>query len=493
MVEGEDAKCFWLVHVLNSVGFGLFCAWPYCFLVPMAFGPSAGTSNGADYRFFTVGATLLVYLAILALRRTALKDRIQSPVVQGVGALLAAVGALLMALDGDVISPRGSAGAAFAGAGSAVLSIGWCARLSGRDEIDVDFVVAGGFFLAMVVAMGALYFPQGGLLLFRVALPLASFAFLAAGVQGETLRPEIDGKSALRTKKINTLKYTSLALVFFWMLHVILERDGLFMAANSRTSFALALGCGSVMAAGVVALYLWFSKGPSLKTILFVSIPLLVVGVMAKVLLPITPGVTVPYCLSFAAMISANVFIWIEGIKLARAGILSPPVAISILRSFSCVGIVLSLVLSSSTFIRLEGDDLYCFLLSVLLLATLLAFLGFEREARAEIAPRIEEKAEVGQPESVDQPLEPQGDYWYKEPAFSEEFGLTERERQVLVLLVKGRNAPFIQEALFISRNTVNSHIKHIYAKVGVHSKQELIDVLERDWRLPTGELDSPR
>ena len=268
MVEGEDAKCFWLVHVLNSVGFGLFCAWPYCFLVPMAFGPSAGTSNGADYRFFTVGATLLVYLAILALRRTALKDRIQSPVVQGVGALLAAVGALLMALDGDVISPRGSAGAAFAGAGSAVLSIGWCARLSGRDEIDVDFVVAGGFFLAMVVAMGALYFPQGGLLLFRVALPLASFAFLAAGVQGETLRPEIDGKSALRTKKINTLKYTSLALVFFWMLHVILERDGLFMAANSRTSFALALGCGSVMAAGVVALYLWFSKGPSLKTIL---------------------------------------------------------------------------------------------------------------------------------------------------------------------------------------------------------------------------------
>ena len=68
------------------------------------------------------------------------------------------------------------------------------------------------------------------------------------------------------------------------MLHVILERDGLFMAANSRISFALALGCGSVMAAGVVALYLWFSKGPSLKTILFVSIPLLVAGVMAKVL-----------------------------------------------------------------------------------------------------------------------------------------------------------------------------------------------------------------
>ena len=32
-----------------------------------------------------------------------------------------------------------------------------------------------------------------------------------------------------------------------------------------------------------------------------------------------------------------------------------------------------------------------------------------------------------------------------------------------------------------VSRNTVTSHIKHIYAKLGVHSQQELIDLVEHN------------
>lgn len=30
-----------------------------------------------------------------------------------------------------------------------------------------------------------------------------------------------------------------------------------------------------------------------------------------------------------------------------------------------------------------------------------------------------------------------------------------------------------------ISKSTVETHIKHIYAKTGVHSKQELLDLIE--------------
>lgn len=57
--------------------------------------------------------------------------------------------------------------------------------------------------------------------------------------------------------------------------------------------------------------------------------------------------------------------------------------------------------------------------------------------------------------------------------------GLTPRETDVLVLVAKGRNAPFIEEKLVISRNTVKSHVKHIYRKLDVHSNQELIDLVE--------------
>lgn len=59
--------------------------------------------------------------------------------------------------------------------------------------------------------------------------------------------------------------------------------------------------------------------------------------------------------------------------------------------------------------------------------------------------------------------------------------GLTEREREVFDLLAHGRNARFIQESLTVSYNTVKTHVSHIYAKLGVHTHQELIDAVERE------------
>ena len=56
--------------------------------------------------------------------------------------------------------------------------------------------------------------------------------------------------------------------------------------------------------------------------------------------------------------------------------------------------------------------------------------------------------------------------------------GLTQREAQVLELLAAGRNEPYIEQELGISRTTVKTHISHVYRKVGVSSRQQLIDVL---------------
>ena len=58
------------------------------------------------------------------------------------------------------------------------------------------------------------------------------------------------------------------------------------------------------------------------------------------------------------------------------------------------------------------------------------------------------------------------------------ECGLTVREVEVLQMLVEGRSKSYIAETLFISENTVRSHSKHIYQKLGVHSKQEVLDLL---------------
>lgn len=67
--------------------------------------------------------------------------------------------------------------------------------------------------------------------------------------------------------------------------------------------------------------------------------------------------------------------------------------------------------------------------------------------------------------------------------AVAARFELTPREREILGYLARGRSARFIAETLIISENTVWAHIKRVYAKTGVHSKQELMSVVERQGR----------
>jgi HD-GYP domain-containing protein (c-di-GMP phosphodiesterase class II) len=49
--------------------------------------------------------------------------------------------------------------------------------------------------------------------------------------------------------------------------------------------------------------------------------------------------------------------------------------------------------------------------------------------------------------------------------------GLTERELEVLLVLVRGRSNPQIADQLGISAKTVGHHVQHVYEKAGVRSR----------------------
>jgi DNA-binding CsgD family transcriptional regulator len=59
------------------------------------------------------------------------------------------------------------------------------------------------------------------------------------------------------------------------------------------------------------------------------------------------------------------------------------------------------------------------------------------------------------------------------------EYELSARETEVMILFAKGRSTPHIQEDLFISRGTVTTHLRHIYQKLDIHDKQQLLDLIE--------------
>jgi DNA-binding NarL/FixJ family response regulator len=94
--------------------------------------------------------------------------------------------------------------------------------------------------------------------------------------------------------------------------------------------------------------------------------------------------------------------------------------------------------------------------------------------------PLDEIKAAIESAVSGGAPMSPQIgrkvlEYFKPKRLKSPETSLTDRERQIVVGLVDGLSYKMIADRMDISIETVRFHIKHIYEKLHVHSKAEVI------------------
>ncbi len=62
----------------------------------------------------------------------------------------------------------------------------------------------------------------------------------------------------------------------------------------------------------------------------------------------------------------------------------------------------------------------------------------------------------------------------------AEEYRLSPRQKEIFLLLSKGRNVQYIKDKLVLSTPTVKSHVYNIYQKMSIHSHQELLDLIEK-------------
>lgn len=81
--------------------------------------------------------------------------------------------------------------------------------------------------------------------------------------------------------------------------------------------------------------------------------------------------------------------------------------------------------------------------------------------------------------------LDARGKLTFSLEELSTRYGLTAREEDVLEQLLRGKSISAIATDFFLSKNTVRSHVAHIYQKMDVHTRDELLELVDTR-KLPT-------
>ena len=109
------------------------------------------------------------------------------------------------------------------------------------------------------------------------------------------------------------------------------------------------------------------------------------------------------------------------------------------------------------------------FLFSIAFLVYKIARMGWTPTGQRQVAR--EENAVAPEPEGRDA-------FARTCEVLARRYDLSAREREVMELVARGNSARWIAESLCVSTSTVQTHSKSIYRKLGIHSKQELIQLV---------------
>ena len=118
------------------------------------------------------------------------------------------------------------------------------------------------------------------------------------------------------------------------------------------------------------------------------------------------------------------------------------------------------------------------FMVSIAVAVDTVLFKEMKLEFR-EVVIDNEPTLEVLDPKAIESVLQGRGRWSRTCDELAEKYKLSPRQTEIFLLLARGRNVQFIRDELVLSTPTVKSHIYNIYQKMGVHSHQELINLVE--------------
>lgn len=232
-----------------------------------------------------------------------------------------------------------------------------------------------------------------------------------------------------------------------------------------------------------VALWMLLSRSESKEDLLFSFSMLLVVA--GFIIAPFTFLNDLP---SANALLRIGVrcfdmLVWLVVLAVGRRNLLALLPTFALVRFMSAVGTNVGAIAGHTTNDLVGTNSDAAMLIAEVVLFAFVAFLwlGFRRFSFSDTIRGVVGVSGGAATDSGDEEPQPQGLSIEERCAeLGEARGLTERETEIFAMLARGRNGQFVMDHYVVSRNTVKSHVKHIYAKLDVHSQQELIDLVER-------------
>lgn len=456
---------------MMTIGFAFYRLYISIFFVLSNVIPSSPAMSLAVYDIYGVLLAALVFGCAFIKRMELV-----------VSSAMAVIGSLCMAL-GAVIFSAGSGTVlwlfvVFSGFGVALMTVQWGYLLGCAGRKTVTLAVIAGFFLAAALNTGVGLFSSVYVAISVVVGP-ASAVLLIMTISRCDCRPQhsrelVGGVSNNERADVKYVVRASVAFFLFAVASVFcsVQLEFSVIGISDAPQYTLTLMRTYVTAiVCVIALVCLFIPRFSLKA-MYRLIPLfLVIGGVSVFLQQFYP--LWAYLCALVGRLGFQLIFWIFAPWIASRSKRPVANAFALEFAFYWLGYVGSLFIVGSFWPgrMLDAAGLMESLVVVSIVILLVTYLFIFSEHDLFCATHQRSIKKVGSAEPAEAVY----------PDIAQRYGLSPRETEVFYLLARGRDTSHIQKTLFISAGTVSSHRQRIYKKCGVHTKQELLDLVERE------------
>lgn len=505
----KEASAFaGVAECLPDVGWGFIVAWGLSTVFTDVFSASGSANLGPFWFASMVGAPAGLLLCFLAPRPAHAAVRNLT--------LLAAVSSMTLGLILLALSLQSGAGAEMQVAGGFVSSLGtavftvlWGSHYARLDAARIERMAACSLTVAFGCYALVLVLPRTAAALFVGCLPFLSCACLmmleSAPSRARTPLPPAAKHPENELGRLNLAGFARLGLGIVGATSVV----SVFWSWASQgaipvppTAFSACVLSGSLVAVVIMAYLAKYARSLNLGMLYRWLLPIVSAAIALLAFRSTSLDVFATF-LVFAAQALLNLITFIYFAELSQRTGASPVKVFGLGRFFLEAGFLAGLLLQPAANALAQATGSYqgalCVLLAAFVALAMVSIanqdrLAFTLDADDEPAPTAT-SARTDSPAPPDAPTLPADERpdtaasTHKSPASpssadafaeacaaaSDQFGLTKREREILPYLAQGYSLPYIRNELYVSQSTIDTHVRHIYKKMGLHSKEELI------------------